>query len=269
MKQKDIGTLGRWPRLAGIMLLMTMSVLNVSAQTGADSIIVISTPDSSIADTLPDTAIVVEASAPAEDSLGIFLYRANDSIGTALQPTPFSIEKKSSGILGGIAMSVGGSILGTAIGGIGGAIAGSTAANIDFSKQRLVISGHSSMITIKSSDVSAVHFRFYLPVNQTQMFQNVGSASDFICVRLEQKKKKRILPSRLTLSLFGSSTGNLQSTADDIVAATVTQIDDTTSDITFPDGLKPGEYCFLFSDALRNIMQSSHIFAFDFTVTNP
>lgn len=219
-------------------ILLTTITLNANAQS--DTIQVDTSRSVNTIEVIPDSAVVIYGdNSQKNDSLGIFLFRNDSSEAEALQPSMFTIEKKSSGVLGGLAISIGGSVLGGVIGGIGGAVTGNVVSNVDFNKQRLVIKGHSSMVMIPSKELSKVRFRFYLPANQTQMFQNVSTANDFICVRLEQKKKKRVFPSRLSLSLYGSSTGNLKSNSDDIMPMEVNLLTAPHQKSTSPNPLNP------------------------------
>lgn len=91
---------------------------------------------------------------------------------------------------------------------------------------------------------------------------DIQSPNEFQCIKMKQKKTKRTLPAGLkfTIGGFTSNTAN-----KDIIDFQIDEINNNTFEVSFPDGIEKGEYCFFYKN-MNNQWFSEHICAFDFSV---
>lgn len=139
-----------------------------------------------------------------------------------------------------------------------------------FESLRLSIGGAQASIKVDTRPT----FRFYL--NRTvetdewfcQWFATVANPNEFQCVRLTpiKKKKARVFPEGLKFCEDGIDIScSEQSAIDCIVEFNVRQYDETTYEVTFPQKLSPGEYCFFYKN-LSNEKLRGRLVVFDFSV---
>lgn len=187
--------------------------------------------------------------------------------------------------------SLGGSFLGTAVGIAGtavgvstgsiGALAGSWIAgdflsSSGFKSEKLYLKGEHA--TTKTYDKNPV-FKFVLPTQETTDIMpgdlwyytwlcSVQSPSEFQLIKLDSKgkdkKAKRSFPSGLKWSTAGFSTEK-EAYDNKLVEFQVKQLNNSTFEISFPNGLQPGEYAFFYRNALTEALKD-HLSAFDFSV---
>ena len=171
-------------------------------------------------------------------------------------------------------------MIGNAIGGgvssaIQGGIIGSMLGGGNVKSESLVLHGLHATVVLTGDQASNPTFRFYLPKTEMdasevkadswyyQWMNSIQSPNEFECVKLKEKKNKRTLPSGLSFSVagFGSSTAGKKSVVDFEIKA----INNTTFEVTFPNGLEPGEYCFFYKN-FQNEWFAKNICCFDFSV---
>ncbi|MBQ8225309.1 MAG: hypothetical protein IJZ86_08180 [Bacteroides sp.] len=196
-----------------------------------------------------------------------------------LYRSSFSREEKKAGI-GGFATAVGGALIGDALGGgasmMKGAAIGAALGGGDIQSESLALMGAHAAVVLTGEQASNPVFRFYFPKTDMDAFNgNVGEAwyygwmnsiqspNEFECIKLKEKKKKRTLPSGLTFSVagFGSTSNGKQNVVDFEIKA----INNSTFEVTFPNGLEPGEYCFFYKN-IQNEYFIQNICCFDFSV---
>ena len=98
-----------------------------------------------------------------------------------------------------------------------------------------------------------------------QWMNSIQSPNEFECIKLDvkEKKKKRTLPSGMSFSVAGF--GANSSGKKNVVDFEIKSINNTTFEVTFPNGLEPGEYCFFYKN-YQNEWFAQNICCFDFSV---
>ena len=138
-----------------------------------------------------------------------------------------------------------------------------------FDSEKLILEREQAQVRFFDSNPV---FRFYFP-EQTdntdidvwlrEIIGSIKNPNDFLCVRLTPKKNKRTFPKGVKMSELVNIT--LTSNKENIIKFDFKQVDENVYDITFPDGLEPGEYCFYYKD-YANAKLSDHLIAFDFGI---
>lgn len=138
-----------------------------------------------------------------------------------------------------------------------------------FDSEKLILEREQAQVRFYDSNPV---FRFYFP-EQTdntdidvwfrEIIGSIKNPNDFHCVRLTPKKHKRTFPKGVKMSELVNIT--LTSNKENIIKFDYKQVDDNVYEITFPDGLEPGEYCFYYKD-YANAKLSDHLIAFDFGI---
>lgn len=211
---------------------------------------------------------------------GVYWWNTSDgSKPVKLYCSNFEIETKKGGI-SKFGTTIIGGVIGNAIGGgvssaIQGGIIGSMLGGGNVKSESLVLHGLHATVVLTGDQASNPTFRFYLPKTEMdasevkadswyyQWMNSIQSPNEFECVKLKEKKNKRTLPSGLSFSVagFGSSTAGKKSVVDFEIKA----INNTTFEVTFPNGLEPGEYCFFYKN-FQNEWFAKNICCFDFSV---
>lgn len=140
----------------------------------------------------------------------------------------------------------------------------------DFKSERLAL-----IVSEASQQVGTQPlFRFYLSRNTnsdewfSQWFPTIANPNEFLCIRLTsiKDKKARVFPAGLKFCENGIDLSKSeQSAIDCIVEFNVRQYDETTYEVTFPQELSPGEYCFFYKN-LSNEKLRGRLVVFDFSV---
>ena len=213
---------------------------------------------------------------------GVYWTNVQSGEPVKLLPTYFQKEKK--GFKGGAAAIIGGasSVLLGGIGSRGGAVAtvagatvlATTAAEVN----KLVLPGGHAKVVLTGAEASNPVFRFYFPKAQNNSFDNgsdklwfqnflsaIQSPNEFKCIHLKSNKKgtKRSFAEGLkfTSTGFSSSTVSTKNMED----FTIKTINNNTFEVSFPNGLEPGEYCFIYNNG-GNEEFLKRVFCFDFSV---
>ena len=190
----------------------------------------------------------------------------------------FSIEQKKAGI-SGFATAVAGGLVGDALGGgqsiVKGVAIGAALGGGKIKSESLALSGTHAAVVLSGDQASNPTFRFYFPKTEMDAFKgqadswyyqwmnSIQSPNEFECVKLKEKKNKRTLPSGMDFSIagFGSSSEGKKNVVD----FEIKSINNTTFEVTFPNGLEPGEYCFFYKN-YQNEWFAQSICCFDFSV---
>ena len=190
----------------------------------------------------------------------------------------FSIEQKKAGI-SGFATAVAGGLVGDALGGgqsiVKGVAIGAALGGGKIKSESLALSGTHAAVVLSGDQASNPTFRFYFPKTEMDAFKgqadswyyqwmnSIQSPNEFECVKLKEKKNKRTLPSGMDFSIagFGSSSEGKKNVVD----FEIKSINNTTFEVTFPNGLEPGEYCFFYKN-YQNEWFAQNICCFDFSV---
>lgn len=190
----------------------------------------------------------------------------------------FSIEQKKAGI-SGFATAVAGGLIGDALGGgqsiVKGVAIGAALGGGKIKSESLALSGTHAAVVLSGDQASNPTFRFYFPKTEMDAFKgqadswyyqwmnSIQSPNEFECVKLKEKKDKRTLPSGMDFSIagFGSSSEGKKNVVD----FEIKSINNTTFEVTFPNGLEPGEYCFFYKN-YQNEWFAQNICCFDFSV---
>ncbi|MBE6288071.1 MAG: hypothetical protein E7099_07805 [Mediterranea massiliensis] len=210
---------------------------------------------------------------------GVYWWNTSDgSKPQKLYRTNFSRAEKKAGI-GGFAGAIGGALIGDALGNgasiVRGAAIGTLIGGADFKSESLVLHGKHAAVVLEGDQASNPVFRFYFPKTEMDAFNgqadmwyfqwmnDIQSPNEFECIKLKEKKNSRTLPSGLKFSVagFGSSSEGKKN----IVDFEIKSINNTTFEVTFPNGLEPGEYCFFYKN-YENQHFAQHICCFDFSV---
>ena len=210
---------------------------------------------------------------------GVYWWNTSDgSKPVKLYRSAFSVEQKKAGI-GGFASAVAGGLIGDALGGgssvVKGVAIGAALGGGSIKSESLALLGTHAAVVLTGEQASNPTFRFYFPKTEMDAFKgqadawyyqwmnSVQSPNEFECVKLKEKKNKRTLPSGLSFSVagFGSSSEGKKN----IVDFEIKSINNTTFEVTFPNGLEPGEYCFFYKN-YQNEWFAQNICCFDFSV---
>lgn len=212
---------------------------------------------------------------------GVYWVNNGTDKPTKLFRTNFQSEK--SGFKGG-ALGAAVGIAGTWAGishGSGTAIGASQAAGVligTSSKdvEKLVIPGKNAKIVLTGETASNPVFRFYFPKAEGHSFDQdvdgwyyaimtqIDSPNMFQCIKMKEKKDKRTFPDGTSFSVAGfEGKGN---GAKNIVDFEIQANSNNVFEVSFPNGLEPGEYVFFYKDALNNEYFKAHPFGFDFSV---
>lgn len=200
---------------------------------------------------------------------GVYWYNAGgDKKVLKLYNTNF--EQESKGGFGAIA----GIATGVLIGGEAGLVTGSLLATGAVKSEKLVLRGAYARVVLTGENGTHPIFRFYFPKKSRDSFQtssdswfsswmnDIQSPNEFQCIKMKQKKTKRTLPAGLkfTIGGFTSSTAN-----KDIIDFQMKEINNNTFEVSFPNEIEKGEYCFFYKN-MDNKWFGEHICAFDFSV---
>ena len=212
---------------------------------------------------------------------GVYWWNTSDGSKPAkLYRSAFSIEEKKAGvgpvgnaIIGGAV----GKVFGGRVGAAQGMFIGSMMGSGNIKSESMILQGAHAAVVLTGDQASNPTFRFYFPKTEMDAFQgkadswyyqwinSIQSPNEFECVKLEvkEKKNKRSLPSGLSFSVagFGSSSNGKKN----IVDFEIKSINNTTFEVTFPNGLEPGEYCFFYKN-YQNEWFAQNICCFDFSV---
>lgn len=210
---------------------------------------------------------------------GVYWWNTSDgSKPVKLLRSNFSVEQKKAGI-GGFASAVAGGLIGDALGGgesiVRGVAIGAALGGGKIKSESLALSGIHAAVVLSGDQASNPTFRFYFPKTEMDAFKgqadswyyqwmnSIQSPNEFECVKLKEKKNKRTLPSGMDFSIagFGSSTEGKKNVVD----FEIKTINNTTFEVTFPNGLEPGEYCFFYKN-YQNEWFAQNICCFDFSV---
>ena len=210
---------------------------------------------------------------------GVYWWNTSDgSKPVKLYRSAFSVEQKKAGI-SGFATAVAGGLIGDALGGsqsvVKGVAIGAALGGGNIKSESLALLGNHAAIVLTGEQASNPTFRFYFPKTEMDAFQgkadawyyqwmnSIQSPNEFECVKLKEKKNKRTLPSGMSFSIagFGSSSEGKKNVVD----FEIKSINNTTFEVTFPNGLEPGEYCFFYKN-YQNEWFAQNICCFDFSV---
>ena len=210
---------------------------------------------------------------------GVYWWNTSDgSKPVKLLRSNFSVEQKKAGI-GGFASAVAGGLIGDALGGgesiVRGVAIGAALGGGKIKSESLALSGTHAAVVLSGDQASNPTYRFYFPKTEMDAFKgqadswyyqwmnSIQSPNEFECVKLKEKKNKRTLPSGMDFSIagFGSSTEGKKNVVD----FEIKTINNTTFEVTFPNGLEPGEYCFFYKN-YQNEWFAQNICCFDFSV---
>ena len=210
---------------------------------------------------------------------GVYWWNTSDgSKPVKLLRSNFSVEQKKAGI-GGFASAVAGGLIGDALGGgqsiVRGVAIGAALGGGKIKSESLALSGTHAAVVLSGDQASNPTFRFYFPKTEMDAFKgqadswyyqwmnSIQSPNEFECVKLKEKKNNRTLPSGMDFSIagFGSSTEGKKNVVD----FEIKSINNTTFEVTFPNGLEPGEYCFFYKN-YQNEWFAQNICCFDFSV---
>lgn len=210
---------------------------------------------------------------------GVYWWNASDGDKPVkLYRSSFSIQEKKGGI-GHLGAAIGGALLGDALGNANGIVRGAAIGGLlggsGFKSESLVLAGAHAAVVLRGEQASNPTFRFYFPKTDMDAFNgqaeswylkwmnDIQSPNEFECIKLKEKKDKRTMPSGMNFSVAGFSTnkgGN-----KDVVEFEIKAINNTTFEVTFPNGIEPGEYCFFYKN-VQNEWFVQNICCFDFSV---
>lgn len=212
------------------------------------------------------------------------VYWANVQSGDPVKLLPTYFEKEKKGFSGGAAALIGGasSVLLGGVSSRGGAVAtvagatvlATTAAEVN----KLVLPGGHAKIVLTGAEASNPVFRFYFPKTQNNSFDNgsdnlwfqnflsaIQSPNEFKCIHLKTNKKgtKRSFADGLkfTSTGFYSSSTSTKNMED----FSIKTINNNTFEVSFPNGLEPGEYCFIYNNGSNETFLKK-VFCFDFSI---
>lgn len=210
---------------------------------------------------------------------GVYWWNTSDGgKPVKLLRSSFTHEQKKAGI-SGLASTVAGGLIGDALGGgnsiVKGVAIGAALGGGKIKSESLALLGTHAAIVLTGEQASNPTFRFYFPKTDMDAFQgqtdawyyqwmnSIQSPNEFECIKLKEKKNKRTLPSGLSFSIagFGSSSEGKKNVVD----FEIKTINNTTFEVTFPNGLEPGEYCFFYKN-YQNEWFAQNICCFDFSV---
>jgi hypothetical protein len=205
--------------------------------------------------------------------------------------TQFEKESKSMN-LGTLALAGAGALLvGSAVSGSkvsDGVAAATTAGAILMMStgkdvQKLMLPGTTSKIQMTGQNGRYPVFRFYFPKEQTRSFEktadnwyqivmaSIESPNEFQCIKMDVKQPnkkgkggRRLFPQNMSYSIAGFEGTNASNR--NIIDFEITDINNSTFEVSFPKGLEPGEYVFFYKGGLNSDSFKEHPFGFDFSV---
>lgn len=198
--------------------------------------------------------------------------------------TNFEKEEKSFNLgtiaaIAGAAWGVGSAVSGRSIGaGEAAAVTGGALLMASTGKdvQKLVIPGSTSKVKTGTQPV----FRFFFNHDSGQSFKqdasnayemvmnSIQSPNEFQLIKMQVKESKkggrRLFPKSMSYTVAGFEGTN--ASTREMVNFEINTINNNTFEVTFPQPLEPGEYCFFYKSGLSNQYFQSQPFGFDFTV---
>lgn len=141
--------------------------------------------------------------------------------------------------------------------------------------KKVAMPGEHARIVMTGAAASNPVFRFYFQKTADDSFEKTGDAwwfhmmneiespNEFQCIRMKSKKNKRTFPDGLSYSVMGFFANK---TNKDIVEFEIKDISNNIFEVTFPNGLEPGEYCFFYKNGQNSKWFQEHMFGFDFSV---
>ncbi len=205
--------------------------------------------------------------------------------------TQFEKESKSMN-LGTLALAGAGALLvGSAVSGSkvsDGVAAATTAGAILMMStgkdvQKLMLPGTTSKVQMTGENGRYPVFRFYFPKEENRSFEKtaanwyqivmaaIESPNEFQCIKMDVKQPnkkgkggRRLFPQNMSYSIAGFEGTNASNR--NIIDFEITDINNSTYEVTFPNGLEPGEYVFFYKGGLNSDAFKEHPFGFDFSV---
>lgn len=207
---------------------------------------------------------------------GLYMWNPANGEPTVLRYTPIEKEKKGfGGGLLGAAVSFAGEYAGMAAGSAAlmnaSFLTGDILDSSNLKSEKLIIKGAHAAVSSAPGQMPV--FRFYLPKDKNlykeipwygEMLQMMQNPAEFQCIKMVEKKDKRTIPKGMTWGLAGfdiSHTGG-QTT---VVPFDVKQLNDRIFEVSFPEGLEAGEYCFFYTRT-DNSNYTNHLGVYDFRV---
>lgn len=217
---------------------------------------------------------------------GVYLWNPNGGKPEKLYRTNFEKESKGFNLAKIGTAALGTYIAGSAFGGHlpkGGeaaAVAAGTSVLVTSAKdiKKLMLPGTKARVTTGNQPV----FRFYLDKKEGTSFNQEGgnwyelvmndiqSPNEFQLIKMDvkdAKKKKggrRVFPESMNYSVMGFEGSN--ASGREMVNFDIKTINNTTFEVSFPQPLEPGEYCFFYKSGLNNKYFQVAPFGFDFSV---
>ncbi len=179
----------------------------------------------------------------------------------------------------GVAWGVGSAVGGRSVSsGEAAAVAGGLTLMVTSGKeiQKLVIPGSTSKVKTGTQPV----FRFFFNKEEGKSFNqesgnlyemvmnSIQSPNEFQLIKMQTKTTKkggrRLFPSSMSYTVAGFEGSN--ASTREMVNFEINTINNNTFEVTFPQPLEPGEYCFFYKSGLSNKYFQAQPFGFDFTV---
>lgn len=147
----------------------------------------------------------------------------------------------------------------------------------NFKSDHLVLNNPTAMVQMVGNSASKPKFLFrFGNTNGIQLGAEnawlstligaVDNPSDFVCVKLNQKKKERTLPSGISMGSWYTLNNdvNVDTYKGKVIPFKSTVNSDGSYNVEFPQPLEPGEYCFFY----KNFKNSNigRIVGYDFSV---
>lgn len=141
--------------------------------------------------------------------------------------------------------------------------------------KKVAMQGAHAKVVLEGANASNPIFRFYFPKTDSNSFEKtadswyysmmneIESPNEFQCIRMKEKKTKRTFPEGISYSTMGFTAKNA---TRDIVDFEIKDISNNVFEVSFPNGLEPGEYCFFYKNGANNRWFAEHMFGFDFSV---
>ena len=201
---------------------------------------------------------------------GLYLWNPSDGgKPKKLHRSAMETETKSGG---GAVLGFAGRMTGVIGHNKAGALASTALASSGGSMEKVVVPGEHARIVCDGVNGSNPVFRFYFPRDVASdnpdgylvMMSQIESPNEFQCLKLKEKKNSRTFPKGSSFTAMGFSVG--KSGGGDAVDFEITDINNSTYEVTFPNGLEPGEYCFLYKNGLNHPWFQQNMFVFDFSV---
>lgn len=142
--------------------------------------------------------------------------------------------------------------------------------------QKLMIPGSTSKVKTSTQPV----FRFFFKKEESKSMEqdaanwynlvmnSIQSPNEFQLIKMQVKESKkggrRLFPSSMSYTVAGFEGTN--ASTREMVNFEINAINNNTFEVTFPQPLEPGEYCFFYKSGLSNKYFQAQPFGFDFTV---